>query len=92
VIVRLSGEGQFRVPDEHLARLNELDNRAVSSVEAGDEEGFRALLAEMASLVQSHGEPLADDELAASDIVVPPRDTTLEEARADFSGEGLIPG
>ena len=29
VIVRISGEGQFRLPDEDADRLNELDNRAV---------------------------------------------------------------
>jgi hypothetical protein len=92
VIVRISGEGQFRLSDDHLARLNELDNRAVSCVEGGDEEGFRALLSEMVSIVHSQGEALADDELEPSDIVIPPVDTTFEEARADFSGEGLIPG
>jgi hypothetical protein len=92
VIVRISGEGQFRLPDDHLAKLNELDNRAVASVDGGDEEEFRALLAEMVSIVRAQGEELPDDELATSDIVIPPEDTTFEEARADFSGEGLIPG
>ena len=37
MIVRISGEGQFRLPDEDAGRLNELDNRAVSAVEQGDE-------------------------------------------------------
>jgi hypothetical protein len=92
VIVRISGEGQYRLSDDHLAKLNELDNRAVSSVDGGDEDEFRALLSEMVSIVRSQGETLADDELAPSDIVIPPDDTTFEEARADFSGEGLIPG
>jgi hypothetical protein len=92
VIVRLSGEGQFRLSDDHLAQLNELDNRAVSSAESGDEAGFRTLLAEMASIVRAQGKALADDELEPSDVVIPPGDTTLEEASADFSGDGLIPG
>jgi hypothetical protein len=92
VIVRVSGEGQFRVGDDALPRLNELDNRAVSAVEAGDEDGFRALLAEMIALVRDRGEGLADDELSSSDVVVPPADTTLEEACGEFSGDGLIPG
>ena len=35
MIVRIAGEGQFRLPDEDAERLNELDNRAVSAVEAG---------------------------------------------------------
>ena len=37
VIVRISGEGQFELPDEDAERLNELDNEAVAAVEAGDE-------------------------------------------------------
>ena len=43
MIVRISGEGQFRLPDEDADRLNELDNRAVAAVEQGDETGFREL-------------------------------------------------
>ena len=92
VIVRVAGEGQFRVGDNALAKLNEIDNRALAAVEGGDEDGFRALLAEMIALVRDHGETLADDDLSTSDVVVPPADTTMEEARAEFSGDGLIPG
>ena len=38
-----------------------------------------------------HGVRLADDELIASDAVVPDADTTLTEAKALLSEEGLIP-
>jgi hypothetical protein len=92
VIVRLSGEGQYKLSDDQLAALNELDNRAVDAVNGGDEAGFSGLLAQMATLVRTHGNPLPEDDLHTSDVIVPPLDTTLEEARADFSGEGLIPG
>ena len=43
MIVRISGEGQFKLPDEDAGRLNELDNRAVAAVEQGDETGFKEL-------------------------------------------------
>jgi hypothetical protein len=33
-----------------------------------------------------------DDELLGSDVILPPADVSLEEAKADFTGEGLIPG
>jgi len=33
-----------------------------------------------------------DDRLEGSDVILPPPDTSLEEARAEFTGEGLIPG
>jgi hypothetical protein len=91
VIVRISGEGQFRLPDEDADRLNELDNRAVSAVEEGDEIGFRELWSQMLELVSSDGNRLPDDELVESDVIMPPRDITFEEARGEFSGEGLIP-
>ena len=91
MIVRVSGEGQFRLPDEDAERLNELDNRAVAAVEQGDEDGFRELWTEMLELVASDGNALDDDELVESDVILPPRDVTFEEAKGEFSGEGLIP-
>ena len=91
MIVRISGEGQFRLPDEDADRLNELDNRAVSAVEQGDEVGFRELWSEMLELVASDGNTLDDDELVESDVILPPRDVTFGEAKGEFTGEGLIP-
>jgi hypothetical protein len=91
VIVRISGEGQFRLPDEDAERLNELDNRVVSAVEQGDETGFRELWSQMLELVTRDGNRVPDDELVESDVIMPPRDISLEEARGEFSGEGLIP-
>jgi hypothetical protein len=91
VIVRISGEGQFRLPDEDADRLNELDNRAVSAVEQGDEVGFRELWSQMLELVATDGNTLGDDELVESDVILPPRDVTFQEAKGEFTGEGLIP-
>jgi len=91
VIVRISGEGQFRLPDEDAGRLNELDNRAVSAVEQGDETGFQELWTQMLEIVSTDGNQIGDDELVESDVILPPRDITLEEARGEFTGDGLIP-
>ena len=91
MIVRIAGEGQFRVPDEDASRLNELDNEAVSAVEAGDEPRFRELWNQMLELVENDGEELGDDELVESEIIMPPRDISFAEAEAEFTGEGLIP-
>jgi hypothetical protein len=90
-IVRIAGEGQYRLPDEDLDRLNELDNEAVSAVEAGDEGRFQELWKQMLDLVQSDGEELEDDELTGSDLILPPPDISFEEAQNEFTGEGLIP-
>jgi hypothetical protein len=91
MIVRISGEGQYRLPDEDEARLNELDNRAVSAVEQGDETGFRELWSQMLELVSRDGNALDDEELVVSDVILPPRDITFQEAKGEFTGEGLIP-
>jgi hypothetical protein len=91
VIVRVAGEGQYRLPDGDAERLNELDNRAVSSVENGDETGFHELWSQMLELVAANGEELPDDELVESDVILPPRDISFAEAQGEFTGEGLIP-
>jgi hypothetical protein len=91
MIVRVAGEGQFRIPDEDQEKLNELDNAAVAAVDAGDEAQFQELWGQILALVEGDGNALADDELVESHIILPPRDITIEEARSEFTGEGLIP-
>jgi hypothetical protein len=90
MIVRISGEGQFELPEEERDRLNDLDNQAVAAVEADDRAKFRELWEEMLGLA-SGGRRLDDDELVESDVILPPRDMTFEEAQAEFTGDGLIP-
>jgi hypothetical protein len=91
MIVRVSGSGQYRLPDSLVERLDTLDDDAVKAVEAGDEQRFRELFDQMFELVRSEGEPVPPDELVPSDVILPPADTTFEEAAADFTGEGLVP-
>ena len=91
MIVRLMGHGQWQVDDALAPRLDELDEVTARALEAGDEAALRAALAALADEVRANGRRLPDDELAASDAVVPPVDLTLEEARELMHGEGLIP-
>jgi hypothetical protein len=91
VIVRIAGEGQFRLPDEDAERLNDLDNRAVAAVEQGDETGFRELWSQMLDVVATDGNALDGDELLESDVILPPRDISFAEAQGEFTGDGLIP-
>ena len=90
MIVRITTEGQYRLTQEAMSRLNDLDDAAVVAVERGDHAGFGHAFSEMLGIIRS-GERLADDELLPSDLIVPPPETTIEEAAADFVGEGLIP-
>ena len=91
MIVRLMGEGQWRVDDSVLARLNQLDEEVAKAVEAGDEAALWRGLQELAETVRSSGEQLADTDLTPSDAIIPPEDLSLEEARELLAGEGLIP-
>jgi hypothetical protein len=91
MIVRLMGEAQYRISDELRERLEALDGEAMVSLEDGDEGELDAKLDEMWELVRAEGERLPDEDLSASDVVIPPSDLTLEETRKLFSDEGLIP-
>ncbi len=92
MIVRISTVGQYRVSEELLDRLNALDNDLVASIQESDEATFREKYQAMLDLVQREGEPVGEDEIVPSDIILPPPDLSLEEARTLFTGEGLVPG
>jgi hypothetical protein len=91
VIVRIATEDQYRLPDEDAERLNELDNEAVAAVDAGDEDRFHEVFESMLDLVRGDGRRLGDDEIAESDVILPPPDLSFVEAQREFTGEGLIP-
>ena len=91
MIVRLMGEGQYRVSDDLRERLNALDDEAMTALDADDEGELDAKLDAMWQLVQSEGARLPDESLETSDVLVPPSDLTLAETRKLFSDEGLIP-
>lgn len=92
MIVRILGEGQFEVPADSLAELNELDAALSDAVTAGDEPRFARELALLLDRVRAVGGPVADDVLAVSDVILPGPDSTLDEVRALLGDEGLIPG
>jgi len=91
MIVRLMGEGQYRVDDGLREQLNDLDGGAQMAVDLDDEPALDDALDEMWQLVRDRGERLPDDDLSASDVIIPPSDLTLEETRRLFTEEGLIP-
>ncbi len=88
MIVRISMEDQYEVDDE--AQLEELDHAAHAAVSGDDEAAFRAAYDALLAFVRKGG-PVDEDHLGGSDLILPPADVTLAEARAEFSGEGLLP-
>ena len=91
MIVRISGEDQYRLQESLEARLNELDTAVVGAVDAGDEAAFKSSFAQLLDFVRSNGSVVGDEEIETSDLILPPDDITLAEAEAGFTGEGLIP-
>jgi 23S rRNA A2030 N6-methylase RlmJ len=91
MIVRISGEGQYRLSDSDAERLGELENGVVSIVEGGREDGFADAFGALLDYVRAQGTPLGDDELEGSNVILPPSDISFEEASREFTGEGLIP-
>ena len=91
MIVRLLGEGQFRVDDSLIARLNELDDEVEKAVNADDERALWTGLQALADTVRENGEKLSDEDLTPSDAIIPPEDLSLEEAKDLLQNEGFIP-
>ena len=91
MIIRILGEGQFRVDDATAAELHALDASVESAVERNDQGALTAALA--ALLVRARqGTPLPQDSLEPSDVIIPYEDATIDEVRKLLTDEGLIPG
>jgi len=92
VIVRILGEGQYRLDAEAFEAVHAADDRVQAAADVDDDAAFRAALGELLDIVTGRGAPLPADELHPSDAIVPGHGTTLAEARELLSAEGLIPG
>ena len=92
MIVRILGEGQFRVDDSAADELNALDATLEKAVNAGDEHAFGSALAALLDRVRSLGSPLAEDAIKPSDLILPRPGADVAEVRELLTGEGLIPG
>ncbi|AAM32219.1 PspA-associated protein PspAA [Methanosarcina mazei] len=90
MIIRIVGEGQYRAPEALCDELNQIDNRIVTLVTEGKKEEFRAELAKLISEIKVKGEAIGAEEILESDIIVPPEDLSLEEAKDIFKGSGIF--
>jgi hypothetical protein len=92
VIVRILGEGQFRVDDTATIELNRLDTQLEAAVDRNEEAAFTAALHAMLTQVRVQGSPLPPDTLEPSDLILPHQDSSMDEVRKLLTEEGLIPG
>lgn len=87
MIVRILNAGQYRLDEASAKALEAFDADLYAAIEAGDEAGFAAVLANAVSLVQRDGVPLDDETLVPSDLTLPHPDATLEEVRELLSSD-----
>lgn len=92
MIVRILGQGQYRISPEQLPDLNEIDREVERAVAARDEAAFRDALGRLIAEVHEGGTPLADDVFVESDLVLPGPDAGLDDVAAMLDDEGLLPG
>ncbi|MFC4030266.1 hypothetical protein ACFO3J_02140 [Streptomyces polygonati] len=92
MIVRIMGEGQVRLDNAQVTELNTLDAELLAAIESGDEKGFHRTLGALLDGVRRLGEPLPDDSLEPSELILPSPDASLEEVRSMLRDDGLIPG
>jgi hypothetical protein len=92
VIVRILGEGQFKVDDGVTVELNRLDTELEAAVDHGDEAAFTAALTGLLAQVRAVGSPLPPDILEPSELILPAQDSSMDEVRKLLTDEGLIPG
>jgi hypothetical protein len=89
------GEGQYEIDKKHLDAVNKIDNNIVKIVKSKDEKvvatAFKTEYKKLIDYVRKNGKKIPNEIIKPSDLIIPPADLTLEEARKIFTGEGLIP-
>ena len=93
MIVRILNEGQWNLPDETVADLNSLDDAVELAVTRADQDKLAEALHALLEHVRTAGNPVPDDELEDSDLILPAADSTLEEVEELLSGSdaGVVP-
>ncbi len=92
MIIRIMGDGQYTVNSSLFDALNAIDNEIVGIVQKEDEKQFTQRLHDLIALIRKEGKRVSDSELVESDVIVPPADMTLVEARHVFTGTGIFEG
>jgi hypothetical protein len=95
LIVRIAGEGRWRLPSAAEGGLRLLDNAVTRAVDDVREDEYERLLAGLCAFVRGRGEVLEDvDRAGEADITVPPPDLSLAgavDALFDAGGLGAQP-
>lgn len=90
VVVRISGEEQYRLSINERPQLEPLDRVLSQAIEDQDQAAYSGALHNLLEFVRAHGSQLPADSLVSSDVVLPSEDMTLEEATKLLSDDGTV--
>jgi len=89
MIVRIQGEGQWNISGSQLDEMDKLDDQILAAIGDHDEGRFHTLVGQLLDQVRKGGRKLPPEEIAESDLILPPADATMSEVRDMFASEGL---
>jgi phage shock protein A len=87
-VVRIQGEDQYRISLADKTELEAFDKEVVVAINAGDEAAFTASVKKALDFVRARGAVVPHDQILSSDMILPPADMSLEEAKKILAGEG----
>ncbi|MGC2191404.1 MAG: PspA/IM30 family protein [Candidatus Dormiibacterota bacterium] len=90
VVVRISGEDQYRLNVAERPQLEPLDDELSKAIDSQDQAAYAQALSNLLNFVRAHGSKLPADSLLSSDVVLPSEDMTLEEATKLLSDGGTV--
>jgi phage shock protein A len=90
IVVRISGEDQYRLNIAERPQLEPLDEVLSKAIESQDQAAYAKALSDLLNFVRSHGSKLPADSLVSSDVVLPSEDMTLDEATKLLSDGGNV--
>ncbi|MCL4520588.1 MAG: hypothetical protein M1415_03215 [Firmicutes bacterium] len=88
MIVRIMADGQYDLSEESYDRLQVIDEHLLAALEADDGGAFHRLFHDALKIVRG-GQRLDEAVLQPSDLVLPPEDTTIDEARRLLASDSL---
>ena len=102
IIVRISGQGQYKIDRDIHNKIDEIDNSIVDIFEntgsatadqdinfKEGEKQLRDKLTQIVNIVTTKGTKVDDKEIAESTIIIPNSDISFDDAKKIFRGEGI---
>jgi hypothetical protein len=91
-IVRVMGQGQFRVGNRTAKKISRIDKELIKIIELRKEgeKKYSRRVSDVLGLVKKDGVPLEHNEIIQSDIIVPGADISIEDAKNLFTDQHLL--